>query len=344
MPSRRASSDTAARIASSSTATPAPRLARAALRARVSPRAFGTRSPGAIVAGFFQGSEPSLPSLNAFTIGAHPSAWTNAIFGIGPSCHPRSRSSWNAFHSPTTAVPPPVGKTTQSGSPPSCSNSSYPIVFFPSTRYGSYIVATLKWPASLQTAFTMSAAWALVPSTRNRRAPNRTVSWRIDRGVSFGATTRASIPAFAAYAASALPAFPALGTARRVSPSSFAIETATAIPRALKVPVGFAASSFTNTRLIPYVLSIAGARSNGVPPSPRVSARSSEETGNTGRYRHRSRLGRRESRLTSVKSYRATSGLSQSHTFQGADGSYSLWQGGHSRRGAVAQRGGDALH
>jgi len=67
----------------------------------------------------------------------------------------------------------------------------------------------------------------------------------MDRGVSFGATTRASSPAFAAYAAIADPAFPALGTARRFRPSSFALETATAMPRALNVPVGFAASYLT---------------------------------------------------------------------------------------------------
>src|SRR5439155_13942976 len=197
---------------------------------------------------------------------------------------------------------------------------------------GSYIVATLKCPVSLHVAFTISPACAIVPSTRNRRPPKSTVSWRIERGVSFGATTRDSIPAFAAYAASALPAFPALGTASRVSPSSFARATATAIPRALNVPVGFAASSFTNTREIPYVLSIAGHSRSGVPPSPRVRAWSSESTGSTGRYRHRSRLGRRDSRVTPPRSYRANRGLPQSHTFRGAEASYVLWHVGHSRR------------
>ncbi|OGS49977.1 MAG: hypothetical protein A3K65_07410 [Euryarchaeota archaeon RBG_16_68_12] len=120
--------------------------------------------------------------------------------------------------------------------------------------------------------------------------------------MSFGATTRASSPAFAAYAARAEPAFPALGTASRFRPSSRALETATAIPRALNVPVGFAASCFTNTRLTPNVLSTIGQRRSGVPPSPRVTLPSSEETGSSGRYRHRSRRGRRSSLDTASRS------------------------------------------
>ena len=54
-----------------------------------------------------------------------------------------------------------------------------------------------------------------------------------------GATTWTAIPAAAPYAAAALPAFPAVGTASSVTPSSFARDTASAIPRALKLPVGF---------------------------------------------------------------------------------------------------------
>ena len=47
----------------------------------------------------------------------------------------------------------------------------------------------------------------------------------------------------AAYAARALPALPAEGTASFRAPSSRAIETATAMPRALKLCVGFRPSS-----------------------------------------------------------------------------------------------------
>ena len=53
----------------------------------------------------------------------------------------------------------------------------------------------------------------------------------------------ASTPARAAYAASAPPALPALGTASFVAPRYFAIETATLIPRALKLCVGLSDSS-----------------------------------------------------------------------------------------------------
>src|SRR3990170_8541778 len=86
-------------------------------------------------------------ALPICTSGAHPAACTNAIFGGDPSDHPSARNSSNAFRRPTTPVPPPVGNTTQSGKPPSCSHSSYPIVFFPSTRYGSCSVAMRKYPS-----------------------------------------------------------------------------------------------------------------------------------------------------------------------------------------------------
>ena len=52
-----------------------------------------------------------------------------------------------------------------------------------------------------------------------------------------------SMPAFAAYAAAAPPALPAVGSAIFVWPSSFAFETAAERPRALNEPVGLPASS-----------------------------------------------------------------------------------------------------
>jgi hypothetical protein len=55
--------------------------------------------------------------------------------------------------------------------------------------------------------------------------------------------TCAFIFAAAEYAASAPAAFPALGTATSSKPNRRAIETATLIPRALKLPVGLTASS-----------------------------------------------------------------------------------------------------
>src|SRR3954454_720307 len=85
------------------------------------------------------------------------------------------------------------------------------------------------------------------------------------RGVSRGMKTCASTPARAAYAASAAPALPALGTASLVAPRCFAMETATLIPRALKLCVGLSDSS-----LIQRSTSSANlcADSSGVPPSP----------------------------------------------------------------------------
>ena len=57
--------------------------------------------------------------------------------------------------------------------------------------------------------------------------------------------TMARAPYVAAYAANAAPAFPAVGTAKVVAPRAQAIGTATAMPRALNVRVGFSPSSLT---------------------------------------------------------------------------------------------------
>ena len=58
-----------------------------------------------------------------------------------------------------------------------------------------------------------------------------------------GMKMNASNPARAAYAANAPAAFPADGTASFFAPNCLAIETAAAIPRALKLCVGFCPSS-----------------------------------------------------------------------------------------------------
>src|ERR1051326_728112 len=71
------------------------------------------------------------------------------------------------------------------------------------------------------------------------------------RGVSRGMKICASRPARAAYAASAPPAFPALGAAGLLAPRYFAIETATLIPRALKLCVGFSDSSLIQRSMSP---------------------------------------------------------------------------------------------
>ena len=88
----------------------------------------------------------------------------------------------------------------------------------------------------------------------------------------------ASRPAAAAYAASALPAFPAEGIASFLRPRALATLIATVIPRALNEPVGFRPSSliqtFGNSRL----------RRSGVNPSPSVIG---STLGRTSRYLHR---------------------------------------------------------
>src|SRR2546422_4787289 len=71
-------------------------------------------------------------------------------------------------------------------------------------------------------------------------------------GVLAGAYPRAGTPAGAAWAASATPAFPAVGTTNARAPACPARVTAAARPRALKEPVGFVASSLTRRPGRPY--------------------------------------------------------------------------------------------
>jgi hypothetical protein len=42
-------------------------------------------------------------------MGAHPAACTEIIFGRSEPIHPSRSISSNAFHIPTSPVPPPVG-------------------------------------------------------------------------------------------------------------------------------------------------------------------------------------------------------------------------------------------
>src|SRR5690349_5929364 len=84
-------------------------------------------------------------------------------------------------------------------------------------------------------------------------------------------------PAAAPYAASAPAAFPADGAARARAPRCLAIVTAAVIPRALNDPVGFRASSLTQTR--------SATAKSGVQPSD--SDTSPSTTGSTSRYRQR---------------------------------------------------------
>src|SRR5437763_1069950 len=72
----------------------------------------------------------------------------------------------------------------------------------------------------------------------------------------------------AAYAESAAPAFPAVGTTKPGTPRDRARVTAARIPRALNEPGGFSPSSLTHRRRTPIALARWGASCIGVRPSP----------------------------------------------------------------------------
>src|SRR5882724_7782335 len=88
------------------------------------------------------------------------------------------------------------------------------------------------------------------------------------RGVVAGAYTRADAPARVAYAASAMPALPAVGTTNSFAPATTARVTAAARPRALNDPVGFVLSSLTQSWSKPWRAPTRSTLSSGVPPSP----------------------------------------------------------------------------
>ncbi len=89
------------------------------------------------------------------------------------------------------------------------------------------------------------------------------------------------MPARAAYADHAAPALPLVGIATDRTPSSRARLTATAAPRALKLPVGSAPSSFISRPGSPTAAPYVGIRSSGVMPSPRVVTCAGSRTGST---------------------------------------------------------------
>src|SRR6266542_3052012 len=147
-------------------------------------------------------------------------------------------------------------------------------------------------------------------------------------------TTIARTPYTAAYNDSAAPALPAVGTARVDAPRASAIGTATAMPRALNVPVGLSPSSLTCNeatlrRATRPPLPIRSNLYSGVPPSPRERI-SASFSGSSGAYRHKSFRAGRSSRRTSLHSYRANSGAPQSQTFRRRT-SYFFEQAVHSR-------------
>ncbi len=244
--------------------------------------------PEAYVEAFSQRRARSAPSSYARTMGAHPSDCTLTIRGRSGPIHPSASISSNAFHIPTIPVPPPVGYTITSGrlQPNACA-SSYPIVFFPSQRYGSLRVETSNAPVSEANARASAPAASMSPSTSCMVAPNARSSFLKRGGVSAGRNTSTRMPARAPYAASAEPAFPAVGIVTASTPSSFALDTAAEMPLALKLPVGLRPSSLTYSAEKPSISPRRDAGSRGVPPSPRVTTLEGFRTGISSGMRHR---------------------------------------------------------
>src|SRR5580700_5788982 len=160
------------------------------------------------------------------------------------------------------------------------------MVFLPSMRYGSLSVLTSNQPSVSLRAATIFPQSLISPFTSVTFAPAAQHSIKFDCGTSRGIKICASIPAAAAYAASAPAALPAEGIATLVIPSSTHIETAHDNPRALNDPVGLMPSSFTHRSLAPSRAPRRLAWISGVMPSPRLTIAAGFETGSTGAYRH----------------------------------------------------------
>src|SRR5215467_15487023 len=104
-----------------------------------------------------------------------------------------------------------------------CSASSYASVFLPSMRYGSFNVETSYQPSGGPRSAATRPASVIRPSTSVTFAPYSRHSFTNGGLTSFGRKTWASSPARAAYAAIALPAFPADGTDTVDAPSARAL-------------------------------------------------------------------------------------------------------------------------
>src|SRR5215468_4847244 len=169
---------------------------------------------------------------------------------------------------------------------PSCSASSYAIVFLPSMRYGSFNVDTSYQPSGAPRSAAMRPASVINPSTSVTSAPYNTHSRSNGGLTSLGRKTFACSPAQAAYAASALPALPADGTDKVVAPRYLARVTAADCPRALNELVGLSDSSFTKRLSTPTLAPSLRAWTSGVNPSPSVTGSSPSKSGISSRYRH----------------------------------------------------------
>src|SRR4029453_13333573 len=111
-------------------------------------------------------------------------------------------------------------------------------------RYGSLSVETSNQPSRAAFSAMNLPQSEIKPSINRTSAPKARDSMMFAFGVSAGIAMTQARPAFAAYAAAAPPAFPAVGSASVRAPSAFAAVTAADSPRALNDGVGLGPSSF----------------------------------------------------------------------------------------------------
>src|SRR5947199_145970 len=164
--------------------------------------------------------------------------------------------------------------------------SSRPIVFLPSSRYGSLSVERSNQPSSGATFAATLPAVAIEPSSVKTWAPAICASAIAAGGVPRGTMTATGSPARAPYAAAAPPALPADGMTKPRAPSVRARVIAMERPRALKEPVGFWPSSLAQSLRIPRWAANRGSASRGVPPSPSVTGTSPASSGVSSRKRY----------------------------------------------------------
>src|ERR1041385_8986166 len=112
------------------------------------------------------------------------------------------------------------------------------------------------------------------------------------------------MPAADPYAASAAPAFPAVGATRPAAPRARSRVTAALMPRALNDAVGLRPSSLIHIARTPAAFASVGVIMSGVPPSPRVAGSSLSRIGRTAAYRHMSQRSRMADRSGHGESYR----------------------------------------
>ena len=179
---------------------------------------------------------------------------------------------------------------------------------------GSCMVERSNIPSSAALARERTPASPIWPSTKLSSDPRVRHSSLLPSGASWGMYTCASNPPRAAYAAIAPAAFPAEGMISWVNPTSLALETAAAKPRALKVPVGFNPSSLMYKLGIPRDAPNREACSRGVPPSPNVMMSSGRDAGSNSEKAHMpacrpSMASRATSRFNRGRSYRASNTL-----------------------------------